>query len=272
MATLSADKPRSFEQGDYADYPVVASDIIYQGSALGWSSGEVRPLVAGDKFAGFSLAQCDNSAGSAGDKLVKVMRRGYILLPITGDADGDEGQAVYASDDDTFTLVGKASNTRIGILVRYDSTTTLGLVQFDVTDLEVQASCGQGVPVSASFVIGAEGTNAITVTGQLIDANGEDLDRAAAVHAYLSSDSAGQAIEAAAATTVITHGEGAGDGSVHTFGAANSAGHQSMCIVSEADGDFAITITETAGANTFYLNLVMPSGKIVTSAAITFAA
>lgn len=41
-------------------------------------------------------------------------------------------------------------------------------------------------------------------------------------------------------------------------------------LISEVDGDIDINITESA-ADTWYLNLIMPNGKLVTSAAITFA-
>ena len=42
-------------------------------------------------------------------------------------------------------------------------------------------------------------------------------------------------------------------------------------LVSEADGDIDINITES-GTDTFYLVLVMPNGKLIVSDAITFAA
>jgi hypothetical protein len=42
-------------------------------------------------------------------------------------------------------------------------------------------------------------------------------------------------------------------------------------LTSESDGDIDITFTET-GAKTMYLVLVLPTGKLVISTAITFAA
>ena len=70
MATLSQDKPKSFDTSPYARIPVIAADTIYQGAALGFSgsSGNVRPLEAGDVFAGFAVERCDNSAGAAAAK------------------------------------------------------------------------------------------------------------------------------------------------------------------------------------------------------------
>lgn len=119
-------------------------------------------------------------------------------------------------------------------------------------------------PARASFTIGTEASDAITVNIQLKDYRDKVLAIAGSVIAYLSSDSAGQVLEAASA------------------GLSNAAGTDGMLIelstdncyviVSETDGDMDFVITETTGANTFYLNLVMPDGSIVTSGAITFAA
>jgi hypothetical protein len=45
-----------------------------------------------------------------------------------------------------------------------------------------------------------------------------------------------------------------------------------MLLISEADGDVDVTITDAStGTTTNYLNVVTPSGKIYTSGAITFA-
>lgn len=114
MATLAADAPRAFYQGDFRDRPVVASDIIYKGAAVGDNgSGYARPLTAGDPFRGFADYQVDNSDGAAGDKYVRCRTHGYIELSISSLAITDVGKDVYASDDDTFTLT-QGTNTRIG--------------------------------------------------------------------------------------------------------------------------------------------------------------
>ena len=51
MATLAADVQRAYQTGEIEEYPVIASDIIYQGAAVGENaSGYSRPLQAGDPF------------------------------------------------------------------------------------------------------------------------------------------------------------------------------------------------------------------------------
>jgi len=122
MATLAADKSRAYELGEHNDLPVIAADIIYEGSAVGDNgAGYARPLVAGDPFRGFAFAKADNSAGAAGDINVRVRRCGDIVLPIAALAITDVGKDVYASDDDTFTLT-QSTNTRIGKVKRFIAT------------------------------------------------------------------------------------------------------------------------------------------------------
>lgn len=131
MTTLAADKPREFLLGDMAEYPVIASDIIYEGAAVGENaSGYARPLAAQDPFLGFAQRTVDNSAGAAGAKTVVVKRKGVIKLPISGLAiTANDRPKVYASDDDTFTLTS-TSNTLIGTVLQWIET-GYAYVEFD---------------------------------------------------------------------------------------------------------------------------------------------
>lgn len=127
MATLAADKSRKFgvSEGPHSNLPVVATDIIYQGAAVGDNaSGYFRPLVAGDVFQGFAFAQADNSAGAAGAIDVEVRTSGEVTLSVTGVSGvGDVGETVYATDDDTFTLTASGASA-IGKILRWISGTT----------------------------------------------------------------------------------------------------------------------------------------------------
>lgn len=131
MTTASADILRDYQLGEIEEYPVIAADIIYQGSAVGENAaGYSRPLAAGDVFQGFALEQCDNAAGSAGDKTVKVRTRGRVVLPIASIAiTANDRPAVYASDDNTFTLTA-STNSLIGYVSRWVST-GYAVVEFD---------------------------------------------------------------------------------------------------------------------------------------------
>lgn len=131
MTTLAADKPRNYQIGEFEEYPVIASDIIFEGAAVGENaSGYARPLVAGDVFLGFAKEKVDNSTGSAGDKRVKVRPRGFAELPVASLAITDNDLAdVFASDDDTFTK-SSTGNSLIGYVSRFVST-GVGVVYFD---------------------------------------------------------------------------------------------------------------------------------------------
>lgn len=139
MTTLAADKPRAYMLGELNDLPVIAADIIYEGAAVGDNaSGYARPLTAGDPFRGFALERCDNSAGAAGAKKVRLRQAGTIDLPVTGvDGVDDIGKAVFASDDDTFTTT-QGSNSFVGRIIKHVSGTTC-TVAFDARGPRVGA-------------------------------------------------------------------------------------------------------------------------------------
>ena len=131
MTTLSADKARDFQLGDYEEYPVIAADIIFEGAAVGENgSGYARPLAAGDVFLGFNIETADNATGSAGDIRCRLKAKGRVVLPIAGAAiTTNDRPAVYASDDDTFTLTA-TSNSLIGFVSRWVAT-GVAVVEFD---------------------------------------------------------------------------------------------------------------------------------------------
>lgn len=130
MSTLAVNTPRDYDLGDVNEFPVIATDIIYEGAAVGDNAaGYARPLQAGDPFRGFAEAQADNSAGSAGDVNVRVKTCGKVKLAIASLAITDVGKDVYASDDNTFTLT-QSTNTRIGHVHRWIST-GYGIISFN---------------------------------------------------------------------------------------------------------------------------------------------
>ncbi len=139
MATLDKDTPRPYEltggHPDYNEVPAIATDIIYNGAAVGeaTTTGTGRPLVGGDTFMGFCIEQCDNSTGAANAKLIKVLDTGVAWLTVTGgDNINDYDATVYATDDNVFTLTA-SGGTSIGKLKRYDSATGKCLVRFQST-------------------------------------------------------------------------------------------------------------------------------------------
>ncbi len=130
MTTLAVNSPRTWSLGDVEDYPVIASDIIYDGAAVGLvdATGHARPLTAADRFVGFAIEKADNSAGAAAAITVKVHSKGVAQLSVTGAVITDVGLPVYASDDDTFTL-NPADGAFIGLMRRFVSS-GVAIVEF----------------------------------------------------------------------------------------------------------------------------------------------
>ena len=116
--------------------------------------------------------------------------------------------------------------------------------------------------IAAKFTIGTEAANAINVAVQLRDReNGNEITERVALNWYLASDATGDTISSAA-----TGGIAIGTDGLLIEWTNNISG----LVISEADGDIDVTITDT-GTPTFYLVLVAPDGKLYPSAAITFA-
>lgn len=115
---------------------------------------------------------------------------------------------------------------------------------------------------AASFVIGNEVAHVRNVAIQLQDDAGADLAIRGSLLAYLSSDVHGDVLAAAAPSGGVAIGA---DGVAIPLVAGKT-----FQLVSEADGDIDLNITEAA-AKSFYLVLVLPNGALAVSDAITFA-
>lgn len=115
--------------------------------------------------------------------------------------------------------------------------------------------------VDVVYTIAAEAANTITVSCQFNDGNGDPVAFAVGVNQYLSSDSAGQTLVAAATSLVAGT-----DGTILIEDTSNSL----WTAVSETDGDLDIVIGDAVGAATYYLNTILPNGRVKTSSVITF--
>ena len=131
MTTLAANAPRAFEGGSRNEIPVIASDIIYEGAAVGIvpASGHAQPLVSTDRFAGFAEAKADNAAGAAAAINVRVVESGKIQLSVSGAVITDVGQPVYATDDNAFGFTPVAA-AFVGFVHRFVSSGVV-VVAFD---------------------------------------------------------------------------------------------------------------------------------------------
>tara|TARA_R100000234_G_scaffold111343_1_gene84270 strand:+ start:442 stop:960 length:519 start_codon:yes stop_codon:yes gene_type:complete len=150
------------------------------------------------------------------------------------------------------------------------------LAELNTTELDILDGCtataaelnlNDNQVASVTFSVAAEGGEAIVVSCQFKDAAGADMTTASACYAFLSADSSSQTNASASGLTPSAGTDG------HVIPIADSNTAVAMLLISEADGDVDVTITDgSGGTTTNYLNVVTPSGKIYTSAAITFAA
>jgi hypothetical protein len=132
MTTLAVNVPRTFVLGDVNEFPMIATDIIYEGAAVGMviGTGLARPLTSVDKFVGFAEAKADNALGAASAINVRVRREGAIILPVTGAVITDINLPVYAQDDNTFSFI-KTSGVFVGFSRRFVSA-GYAVVEFNV--------------------------------------------------------------------------------------------------------------------------------------------
>lgn len=156
MTTLAANKPRDLEMGQRNEFPVIATDIIYEGAAVGAvkGTGLARPLTGGDRFLGFAEAKADNAAGAASATTVRVVESGKIPLPISGAVITDVGQPVYATDDDTFGF-SPVGASFIGFVHRFVSS-GLVLVAFDALNYQDPYAGFTHELKSANYTVDAE--------------------------------------------------------------------------------------------------------------------
>jgi hypothetical protein len=147
-------------------------------------------------------------------------------------------------------------------LVGAINATTLSVGGTDVTATAAELNILDNQCASATFTVGAEsGGNTINVAIQLKDAAGTDMAIRTTLLWYLSSDANGDAIAVATSSGIAIGTDGL---------LIESVNNLSGMVTSEADGDIDVNLVE-ASTGTWYLVLVLPTGKLAVSGAITFA-
>ena len=124
MATLTAaslaSRPLNDRvPGDLPSYPCVGNDIVFAGAWVGLNSGNARPLVAGDTFAGLCMARADNTGGAAGDLDVETLAVGVAYRQAVAGS-GAAGADVSASDAATLTFTSTATS-KVGYVQRVNA-------------------------------------------------------------------------------------------------------------------------------------------------------
>ena len=114
----------------------------------------------------------------------------------------------------------------------------------------------------ADITVGTLSGDTYPITIQLKDFEGNNLTVPAGVMAYYADSATGIDPSALNSEIALT---GSGDGAVLIH-----LTHYLYQLISEADGDIDITITDT-GTTAQYLTLLMPDGRLVVSGSLGFA-
>lgn len=118
---------------------------------------------------------------------------------------------------------------------------------------------GNGIAISqpcvdASVVVSAESTNVRTITIQLKDINGKDINYVETVGVFVFTDATRTAFAVTGGSTGIAIGT---DGALLALVAKKS-----FWATSEADGDIDLTYTDT-GTEACYIGIRLPNGRFV---------
>ena len=135
MTALSDDRttdycgelPRQFTK------PLIAAEIVYHGALVGLdSSGNAGPAgVSGISHAiGVAMHRCDNSAGSAGDKSVRLQTGVHSFTDDGSTTEADLPAIMYAVDDQTVSLdsAGTRKIAGLGIMMDPDDSSSVRLM------------------------------------------------------------------------------------------------------------------------------------------------
>lgn len=104
---------------------------LYQNTLAFWdaSTGYITndDNAGANAFAGVVYQQCDNSGGSAGDKVVELYTEGVFRLTGSSFTQATAGDLIYATDN--FVITATSTNaSRIGRAVNYVSATQVDVM------------------------------------------------------------------------------------------------------------------------------------------------
>tara|TARA_R110000803_G_scaffold205530_4_gene272280 strand:+ start:4034 stop:4639 length:606 start_codon:yes stop_codon:yes gene_type:complete len=121
----------------------------------------------------------------------------------------------------------------------------------------------KGGAFGVTFVVGAPHTSLVNVAMQLTDETGADCAEVCAVDIILFADAAGISVSATTLDSIAIGVDGL---------LLQIVANQMYRCTSEADGDIDIDFTDATSTDTLYVGVILPSGKIAISGAVTFTA
>jgi hypothetical protein len=161
------------------------------------------------------------------------------------------------------TYILRSGGAYVGDVADLTATAAELNIMDGVTATTAELNLNDGEVANVVFTVGADLGGTANVAMQFNDAAGTAMAIRTSVFVYLSDDANGDSIAATAPDGGIAVGT---DGL-----AIPVVANKAFQCTTEADGDLDLTLTES-GAATWYLAVVLPSGKLLVSTVITFTA
>lgn len=123
---LATERDVELKDGEILAHKMAAVKIFQGALVMINAAGYVTNASdAAGFFAGIAVETVDNSAGAAGDKEIRVYKRGNALLIGSGFAQADVGEVILASANDTVTKTSAANRPIVGVCVEVVSATKI---------------------------------------------------------------------------------------------------------------------------------------------------
>lgn len=118
MSALTAARDAKRQDGKLLSYKLGAAKTVYKGGLVAVLQSTGYAQAAGDTsgtvVVGVAHETVDNSAGSAGDKSVRVEKTGVYQFSKTGAVITDVSKLVYVSDDQTVSVSATTNSIPCG--------------------------------------------------------------------------------------------------------------------------------------------------------------
>lgn len=115
MSDITAVRNDKRQTGDIYAVDLAAVAVFAGGLLTFNTSGYAEPANASQAVAGVAIESVDNSAGSAGDKTVRVYRNGIFSFDAAGLTQADTGKEVFVGANDNTVVVGGTGAGRIPV-------------------------------------------------------------------------------------------------------------------------------------------------------------
>ncbi len=236
--TVNRDVDHYVDQ-ELRSFAVAASSHIYKGAFVGVNaSGYVRPLTAGDRFAGIAYEESDNSAGANAAKSVRLYTLGDFGYALSGATVADVGRPVFASGDDTLTYTADG-NSYVGVTQNVPAAGSI-VLRLDPSRRQVKTLVHGVEDLSAGADIATRAAHAFAKEGWIVSARVVNQATAA-----VGIDDSNTCVVA-----VSLDGQGVASKTFNSgspFPAANTASSLGAISNARADGGDVLTVSVTNG-------------------------